>query len=68
VLLVPVPVQSAVLAARLSRVVTAEQILRLAEDKAFSNASASRDFGYQPRSFEDGVKAEACLLGLASAR
>jgi nucleoside-diphosphate-sugar epimerase len=66
-LLLPVPVGAAVLAARLSRIVTPEQIRRLAEDKAFSITPAAQDFGYQPRTFEQGVTAEARLLGLARA-
>jgi nucleoside-diphosphate-sugar epimerase len=44
----------------------AEQILRIAEDKAFDHEDASRDFGFRPRSFEEGVGQEAQLLGLAS--
>jgi uncharacterized protein YbjT (DUF2867 family) len=63
--LVPVPLSAAVLAARLTRVVTPEQVLRLAEDKAFDYSDASRDFGFQPRSFADGVRREAHDLGLA---
>lgn len=42
-----------------------EQVLRLAEDKAFSHADAARDLGFTPRSFEAGVAEEARLLGLA---
>ena len=40
----------------------AEQVLRLNEDKAFSNADAQRDFDYRPLSFEDGIKLEIELL------
>ncbi len=65
VILLPVPVAAAVLAARLTRVVTPEQIRRLAEDKAFSIAAAARDFNFAPRSFADGVRLEAESLGLA---
>ena len=36
---------------------TAEQILRLNEDKRFDYSDAARDFGYQPRSFQEGAKA-----------
>jgi len=64
VVLVRVPVQVAVLAAKLSGVVTPEQIRRLAEDKAFAIADAARDFNFAPRSFAQGVKLEAQLLGL----
>jgi nucleoside-diphosphate-sugar epimerase len=64
VLLVPVPLAAAVLAARLTRVVTEEQIRRLAEDKAFDITEATRDFGFHPRSFTEGVNQEARALGL----
>jgi uncharacterized protein YbjT (DUF2867 family) len=64
VILVPVPVSAAVIAARVTRVVTPEQIRRLAEDKAFSYASASHDFDFRPRSFAEGVRLEARELGL----
>jgi nucleoside-diphosphate-sugar epimerase len=33
-----------------------EQVLRLNEDKTFSYEDAARDFGFAPRSFEDGIK------------
>jgi nucleoside-diphosphate-sugar epimerase len=65
IMLLPVPLEAAVLAARLSRVVTTEQVRRLAEDKAFSIADAQNDFGFGPRSFADGVTREAQSLGLA---
>jgi nucleoside-diphosphate-sugar epimerase len=64
VLLVPVPVEAAVLAAKMTRVVTPEQIRRLAEDKVFSYADAARDFMFAPRSFAEGVRLEAQSLGL----
>lgn len=35
--------------------IKAEQVLRLNEDKAFSYEEASRDFGFSPRSFEEGI-------------
>jgi uncharacterized protein YbjT (DUF2867 family) len=63
--LLRVPLEAAVLAARLTRVVTAEQIRRLAEDKAFSISGAARDFNFAPRSFAEGVRLEAESLGLA---
>ncbi|MBV9598207.1 MAG: NAD-dependent epimerase/dehydratase family protein [Chloroflexi bacterium] len=64
VILVRVPVSAAVLAARVSRVATPEQVRRLAEDKAFDYAEATRDFGFRPRSFAEGVRLEARALGL----
>lgn len=41
-----------------------EQVLRLAEDKAFSHRAATQDMGYKPRPFYEGVCEEARLLGL----
>ena len=67
VTLIPVPIGAAVVAARLTRVVTAEQVRRLAEDKAFDYEDATRDLGFAPRSFEEGVRLEARSLGLRSA-
>ncbi|MBV9132042.1 MAG: NAD(P)H-binding protein [Chloroflexi bacterium] len=64
VLLVPVPLSAAVVAARLTRVVTPEQVRRLAEDKAFDYAPAAQDLGFKPRSFAEGVHLEARALGL----
>jgi uncharacterized protein YbjT (DUF2867 family) len=63
VTLLPVPLQAAILSARLTRVVSAEQIRRLAEDKAFSYAEAARDFNFAPRSFAEGVRLEARAMG-----
>lgn len=66
--LVPVPLQPAVVLLRqyesLARQpkLKAEQLERLAEDKAFSIEPASRDLGYRPRSFRDGIRAEAAAL------
>jgi nucleoside-diphosphate-sugar epimerase len=36
----------------------AEQVLRLNENKDFSYEEATRDFGYKPLSFEEGIKLE----------
>jgi uncharacterized protein YbjT (DUF2867 family) len=60
--LIPVPLEVAVLAARITRIVTPEQVRRLAEDKAFSYADAARDFNFAPRSFAEGVQLEAATL------
>lgn len=65
VLLVRVPIELAVLGARVTRVVSPEQVRRLAEDKAFDSSPARRDFGFAPRPFEAGVRLEAAALGLA---
>lgn len=40
---------------------TAEQIERLVEDKAFDISAATADLGYRPRSFHDGIGAEATM-------
>ena len=66
--LVPVPLAPTIGVVRLyeraaSRPrIKAEQLERLAEDKAFDNGPAARDLGHAPRSFADGVRAEAALL------
>jgi len=70
--LVPVPLAPLVALVRgyerLSRNprIRAEQLLRLAEDKAFEIDDAIRDLGYAPRSFADGIGDEARTLGLAA--
>jgi nucleoside-diphosphate-sugar epimerase len=45
--------------------IKSEQILRLAEDKAFPHDAAARDLGFGPRAFATGTAEEARLLGLA---
>ena len=45
--------------------IRAEQLQRLAEDKAFAIDDAARDLGYAPRPFAEGIRAEARALGLA---
>jgi len=71
-LLVPIPIPPLVTLARgyerLSRHprIRAEQLLRLAEDKAFAIDAAIRDLGYAPRPFADGIADEARMLGLAA--
>ena len=68
---VPVPLSPLVAAARGYELLTtrprirAEQLQRLAEDKAFSIDDAVRDLGYAPRPFAEGILAEARALGLA---
>ena len=69
---VPVPLLPVIAAARgyelLSRSprIRAEQVRRLAEDKAFAIDEAVRDLDYAPRSFADGIRAEARAMGLAA--
>lgn len=41
-----------------------EQVLRLAEDKAFPHDAAARDLGFAPRGFVEGVRDEARALRL----
>jgi uncharacterized protein YbjT (DUF2867 family) len=68
---VPVPLSPLVAAARGYELLTArpriraEQLQRLAEDKAFSIDNAARDLGYAPRPFAEGIFAEARALRLA---
>lgn len=44
-----------------------EQVLRLAEDKAFPHDAAARDLGFSPRDLGEGLLAEARALRLAPA-
>jgi uncharacterized protein YbjT (DUF2867 family) len=68
---VPVPLSPLVAAAHGYELLSArpriraEQLQRLAEDKAFSIDDAARDLGYAPRPFAEGILAEARALGLA---
>ncbi|MCY9692570.1 SDR family oxidoreductase [Paenibacillus alginolyticus] len=39
-----------------------EQLLRLNENKSFDHQEASRDFGFSPRSFEEGIRQEISLM------
>ncbi|MEP7022786.1 MAG: NAD(P)H-binding protein, partial [Actinomycetota bacterium] len=62
---VPVPLRPVIALARgyeqVSRKprIRAEQVQRLAEDKAFAIAAAARDLGYTPRPFAAGITAQA---------
>lgn len=51
---------SAVIYNKISKgaIISVEQVQRMMEDKAFSYEDATRDFGYSPRTFADGVKGE----------
>jgi uncharacterized protein YbjT (DUF2867 family) len=46
--------------------IKAEQLERLAEDKAFAIDDAVRDLAFVPRPFTDGIRAEAATLRLVS--
>jgi hypothetical protein len=67
-LILPVPIQlTARLVALWRRLglpprVSAEQVLRLAEDKAFAYDAARRDWGYAPIGFRDGLAKEVAEL------
>lgn len=39
-------------------IISVEQVLRMKEDKAFSHEKATKDFGYNPYSFDEGIKGE----------
>jgi uncharacterized protein YbjT (DUF2867 family) len=43
--------------------VRSEQLLRLGEDKAFDYSAASRDFGFAPLAFEEGISREIESMG-----
>lgn len=45
-----------------------EQVMRLAEDKAFDISAATRDLDYRPRSFADGIRQEIARLQAISGR
>jgi nucleoside-diphosphate-sugar epimerase len=55
-------------ALRLPLPLKSEQVLRLAEDKAFAHDDAARDFGFAPRDFIAGISEAARLAGLAPGR
>ncbi len=63
--IVPVPLRPVIAAARLHERVSgrprvrAEQLERLAEDKAFDIGPARHDLGFNPRSFAAGIREEA---------
>jgi len=42
--------------------IKAEQLERLAEDKAFDISAARQDLAFEPRSFADGIRQEAAML------
>jgi nucleoside-diphosphate-sugar epimerase len=71
-ILVPLPVRELARALagcerlRIPMRLRAEQVLRIAEDKAFPHDEAVRDLGFRTRSFEVGVRQEALLLGLST--
>jgi nucleoside-diphosphate-sugar epimerase len=63
-IIVKIPLSLSVLAAKIynalnkNAIISVEQVLRMQEDKAFRYEKATKDFGYSPLSFEDGIKGE----------
>jgi uncharacterized protein YbjT (DUF2867 family) len=66
--LVPIPLALAVVGVRLYETLApsprlkSEQLARLAENKAVDIAAARADLGFTPRSFAEGIRAEAAML------
>lgn len=64
IIIIPLPISFSILAARVynamfkNAIITVEQVMRMQEDKAFSHEDAIRDFGYNPISFEIGIREE----------
>jgi nucleoside-diphosphate-sugar epimerase len=62
--LVKIPLWLSVLSAKIynaidkKAIISVEQVLRMQEDKDFSYEEATKDFGYSPISFEEGIKGE----------
>ena len=67
-----IPLFLARTAARLTRPllgrrgISAEQVMRLNEDKAFTHEDAARDLGLRPRSVESGLRGLLSLLSPGS--
>ena len=61
---IKIPISLSILAARIyntlfkNAIITVEQVMRMQEDKSFSHEVASKDFGYDPLSFEEGIHEE----------
>jgi len=64
IIIIPLPISFSILAARVynamfkNAIITVEQVMRMQEDKAFTHEEATKDFGYDPLSFEAGIKEE----------
>jgi len=65
VILVHIPIRLSILAAKVYNrvfgrraIISVEQVMRMMEDKDFSYDDASRDFGYAPMGFEEGIRGE----------
>ncbi len=63
-IIVKIPFKISVIAAKVynaifkNTIISVEQVLRMQEDKYFSYELATKDFGYSPISFEEGIKGE----------
>ena len=67
ILIVPVPIALASIAARvLGPGLDPEQIARLKEDKTFSYEEAEMDLGYSPMTFEEGLRIQLEAMGVVS--
>jgi len=67
VYMIPIPFTFATASVRLynllpNAMISTEQVLRLQEHKAYSHKKATRVFGYQPRSLEEGLLEEVAIL------
>ncbi len=64
IILIRLPLSFSIFAAKIynalfkNAIITVEQVMRMQEDKAFSHDDAAKDFGFNPISFEDGIKEE----------
>ena len=62
--IVRLPISLSIFAARVYNtlfrhaIISVEQVMRMQEDKAFGHEDAARDFGYDPLSFEEGIREE----------
>lgn len=63
-IIVKVPLNLSILAAKVynaidkKAIISVEQVLRMQENKDFSHVEATKDFGYAPMSFEEGIRGE----------
>lgn len=71
IVIIKIPIWLSVLAAQIYNlvfgkraIISVEQVLRMQEDKNFSYEDAARDFGYQPISFEEGIREEIRSMGI----
>lgn len=64
VFIIKIPIGFSIFAAKIynavfkNAVISVEQVMRMQEDKVFSHEEASKDFGFAPVSFEEGIQEE----------